>query len=64
MTMAHIRVLQIVKGKGKAETLNLLPESYSSHRAFLESKPKEGEYLFLEAHLITGKKEDDGQPAQ
>jgi len=62
MTMAHIRVLKIVKaGKGKSEMGEMLPGSYKTHREFLDTNPPAGEYVFLEAHSITGKKDDDAK---
>jgi hypothetical protein len=48
--MAHLRIIQIVKEKGKGETLKLLPGEFASDRECWDTIKEPGNYLFLEVH--------------
>lgn len=55
--MAHLRVLQIVKGsKNEGDTLKLLPGTFKGDRQAHASIKENGDYLFLEVHSVNIKK--------
>jgi len=55
--MAHIRVLQIVKGSSKeGDSVKLLPGTFKNDRDATNSIKETGDYVFLPVHSITVKK--------
>ena len=62
--MAHLRIVQIIKEKGKGELLKLLPGEFASDRECSDSLKKPGDYLFLEVHKIDEPKNDDDGTAE
>ena len=58
MIMAKLRVLQIVGSEGK-EQLKILPGTYNNDRECAAAITEEGEYAFLEVHLLAAADEQE-----